>query len=36
MDHERTIILEEVFEGIDRGHYTRKATVKKVLHGGLW
>jgi hypothetical protein len=36
MEHERTIVLAEYYEGIARGHYARKDTTQKVFHIGLW
>jgi hypothetical protein len=36
LEHERSNILVEAHEGIEGGHYARKATVQKVLHTELW
>jgi hypothetical protein len=36
MEHERTIILGEAYEGIVGGHYAGKATTEKVLCVELW
>jgi hypothetical protein len=36
IEHERSVILAEVHEGIVGGHYAGKSTAKKVLHAGLW
>ena len=36
LEHERPRILAEACEGIDGGHYARKATAQKVFHAGLW
>jgi hypothetical protein len=36
MEHEHPIILVEAHEGIDGGHYARKATAQKIVRVGLW
>jgi hypothetical protein len=36
LEHERPMVLAEAHQGIIGGHYTGKATMKKVLHAGLW
>ena len=36
LEHERPMILNEVHARATRGHYARKAKVKKILQVGLW
>jgi hypothetical protein len=36
MDHEHPIILVEAHEGIARGHFVGKSTVKNILRAKLW
>jgi hypothetical protein len=36
LEHKRSRVLAETYEGIVGGNYDRKATAHKVLHVGLW
>jgi hypothetical protein len=36
LEHERSMILEEVHDEIARGHYVGKATMEKILCARLW
>ena len=34
--HEHGAILEEAHVGVVRGHYGGRATIRKVIHAGIW